>query len=44
MTLGTQPGEDNSRRKSLGASSLTMIFVSKSSPDEKPRYSWVGRA
>ena len=28
----------------FGASCLTMIFVSKSSPAEKPRYSCVGRA
>ena len=39
-----QPGEDSSCRSSLGAASLTMIFVSKSRPAENPRYSCVGRA
>ena len=44
MTRGVHFGDDNSRRNSSGAFSFTIILVSKSSPAEKPRYSWVGRA
>jgi hypothetical protein len=43
MTCGRHPGAASSRRNNSGASFLTMIFVSKSSPAEKPRYSCVGR-
>jgi hypothetical protein len=34
-------GAESSRRSSPGASGLTMIRLSKSSPAEKPRYSRV---
>ncbi len=41
---GRQPGEESSCRSSRGASGLATIFVSKSSPQENPSASWVGRA
>ena len=41
---GFHLGPANSFRNRLGASVLTRILVSKSSPEENPRYSWVGRA
>ena len=42
--VGTQDLAVSSRRSSSGASSLTKIFDSKSSPADRPRYSWKGRA
>ena len=44
MTWGFQRGLRSAFRSSSGARSLTSIRLSKSSPAEKPRYSWVGRA
>ena len=41
---GRQRGRASSAASSSGASSLTTMRVSKSSPAEKPRYSCVGRA
>jgi hypothetical protein len=44
IVFGSQLFLLSSSRSSAGASSLTRIFVSKSRPAEKPRYSCVGRA
>jgi hypothetical protein len=43
-TCGSQRGETSVSRRSFGSSSFTRMRVSKSSPAENPRYSWVGRA
>ena len=44
LALGRQDLEESFRFRSSGASVFTRIRDSKSSPAEKPRYSWVGRA
>ena len=43
-TCGFQLRRESCARRSSGSSCFTRIRVSKSSPLEKPRYSWVGRA